>query len=76
MQPVSINPQNFSASLQTIANASQQNDGGTIASNFTLSGTLTETFTLDLSSPTTANLAAVLGTLITIMQKGGAHRTT
>lgn len=75
MQPVATNTKNVQAALQALQNASQQNDVGTTANNFTLSGTLTETFTLNLSSPTAANLAAVLGTLLTILQKGGINRT-
>ena len=76
MQPVGGTASNISAAIQTIVNASQQNDVGTTANNFTLSGTLTETYTLDLSSPTLANVAAVLGTVLSILQKGGVNRTT
>lgn len=76
MRPVTINPNNVGAALDEIQRASHEGDLVEIAQNFTITGTLTETTALNVSSPTAANIAAVLGTLITIMQKGGLNRTT
>jgi hypothetical protein len=75
MQPVTINPSNVQEALRELMRASQVNDVVDISQNFSLSGTLTDTTTLNLSAPTAANVAAVLGTLLTIMQKGGINRT-
>lgn len=75
MRRVQINPHDPTTALLEIQRASGENDVMEVAQNFSLSGTLTETTTLNLASPTTANLAAVLGTLISILQKGGLNRT-
>jgi hypothetical protein len=76
MRRVNINPTNVLASLNEIGRASAENDLVDISQAFTLSGTLTPTYVLNLTSPTAANIAAVLGTLILAMQKGGINRTT
>lgn len=75
MRRVTINPHDPTNALREIMTASGENDLLDLAQNFTLSGTLTQTTTLNLSSPTAANIAAVLGTLIAMAQKGGANRT-
>jgi hypothetical protein len=76
MGPVTINPNNPAAALVTIQTASHQNDPVEIAQNFSISGTFSPTYALNLTSPTAANIAAVLATLITALQKGGIDRTT
>lgn len=76
MRPVTLNNANVTESLNEIGRASQENDVCTIAQNFSTTGTLTQTTDLNLSSPSLANLAAVLGTLLEIMQKGAINRTT
>lgn len=76
MRPVTLNPDNVRASLQEIERASHENDAVEIAQNFSMSGTLTPTRVLSLTAPSLANIAAVLGTLISDMQKGGLNRTT
>jgi hypothetical protein len=47
-----------------------------IAQGYIITGTFTETRNLNVTSPTTANLAAVLATLILDFQRGGPNRTT
>lgn len=47
----------------------------TVADAYTISGTFTETRTLNVTTPSTANLAAVLATIITDLKKRGAKRT-
>lgn len=76
MRRVTLNPNNTAASLNEIARASAENDPVEIAQNFTITGALTQTLNLNLTAPSLANVAAVLGTLLTIMQKGGLHRNT
>ena len=76
MRPVTSNPDNVHATVVELAQASRENDLVDVAQNFTMTGTLTSTTNLNLSSPTVANVAAVLGTLLEIMQKGGVHRST
>ena len=76
MRPVTANPQNTATSIAELCQASRENDICDLAQNFTMTGTLTSTTNLNLSSPTVANVAAVLGTLLEIMQKGGVHRST
>jgi len=75
MRRVTINPHDPTAALTEVQTASGENDLIDIANSFTMTGTLTETTVLNLSSPTAANLAAVLGTLLSIMQRGGINRT-
>ena len=76
MRPVTINPHNTISALQEIMNASHENDLVEIAKNFTVTGTYVPTFVLNLSAPTAANIAAVLATILTTLQKGGLNRTT
>lgn len=76
MRPVTVDPSNVAAALVEIQRASHENDTCEIAQNFTFTGTLTPTYALNLSAPTAANIAAVLGTLILALQKGGINRTT
>lgn len=76
MRPVTLNAFDPTAALREIERASHEADLTEIAQNFILSGTLTPTYTLNLAAPTAANIAAVLGTLILAMQKGGTTRTT
>ncbi len=76
MRPVTINPHHTAAALNELQNASRENDLVDIAQNFSMTGTLTSTTVLNLSAPTAANIAAVLGTLLEIMQKGNINRTT
>lgn len=70
----------FDAELQRIineiANASQDADVTDIGSAFEISGTYTPTRTLNVSSPTVANIAAVLATLLADLKAGGAKRNT
>lgn len=74
MRPVTINPADSRSALLEIQRASHENDVAEISQNFTLSGAYTQTTTLNLSSPTAANVAAVLSTLLTLLQKGGINR--
>ena len=76
MRPVTIDPRNVAASLIEIENASRENDVLDISQNFSFTGTPTQTLNLNVSSPTVANVAEVLATLLQIMQKGGINRTT
>ena len=76
MRPVSINPHNTVAALDELQTASRENDILDISQNFSMSGTLTQTTVLNLTAPSAANVAAVLGTLLEIMQKGNINRTT
>lgn len=76
MRPVNSDPSNLSAAVLELIRASHEADLVEIAQNFTLTGTLTPTYALNLTSPTAANIAAVLGTLLLAMQKGGINRTT
>lgn len=59
--------------LREIETASYE-DVSEVADGFTVDGTFTETRTLDLDSPSEANIAAVLATFITDMKKRGAKR--
>lgn len=56
--------------------ASRDADLVDIAQGYTISGTYTPTRTLNVTSPTTANIAAVLATLLADFQSGGPNRTT
>lgn len=76
MRKVVTASQNIDPAVRDLVQASQENDVVDIAANFSLNGTYTQTTTLNLTSPTAANVAAVLATLLTIMQKGGINRTT
>jgi hypothetical protein len=61
------------ACFQQIENASWE-DIAEVADGYTITGTLTETRTLDVATPSTANIAAVLGTLITDLKRRGQKR--
>lgn len=56
--------------------ASQDADVVDIAQNFQITGTFTPTRDLNVTSPSLANIAAVLATLLSDFQSGGANRTT
>lgn len=56
--------------------ASRDADLVDIFGGYTITGTFTPTRTLNVSSPTTANLAAVLATIISDCQAGGPNRTS
>ncbi len=76
MRPVTLNPGNIQASFNEIEAASHEGDTVEIAQNFSFTGTPVTTLNLNLTAPTAANVAAVLATLLEIMQKGGINRTT
>lgn len=59
--------------MREIENASRIG-GDTIADGYTIDGTFTETRTLDLNTPSAANIAAVLATLLTDMKRRGQKR--
>jgi hypothetical protein len=59
-----------------IEKASKQADIVDIAQAFSVNGSFTETRELNVTAPSTANIAAVLATLIADLQRGGANRTT
>lgn len=77
VRPASINSL---AAVQDAFNevfrASQDNDTIDIALPYTITGTFTPTRTLNVSSPTLANIAAVLATLLQDFQRGGTSKTT
>lgn len=77
MRPVTLNPNNVAASLNEIQRASHEADLTEIAMTFqTDVASFTPTYTLNTTSPSAANIADFLATLLTAMQKGGVHRTT
>ena len=47
----------------------------TVADGFTVSGSFTDTRTLDVTTPTTANIAAVLATFPSDLKSRGQTRT-
>lgn len=59
-----------------IIQASQDGDLTDIGGAYTITGSFTETRTLNVTAPSTANIAAVLATLILDLQRGGSTRTT
>lgn len=65
-----------STALQELQGASQENDILAIMSPYSITGTFTETRALNVTAPTTANIAAVLATIITDLKRGGQFRTT
>lgn len=69
-------PPELQSIFNEIIQASQDGDITDIGGAFTISGTFTETTVLNVSAPSTANIAAVLATLILHLQRGGATRTT
>lgn len=64
------------ALFNEIIQASQDADVTDLGGAYTITGTFTETRTLNVTSPTLANIAAVLATLIVDFQRGGSTRTT
>lgn len=67
--------QNIQNVFNEIFRASQEADVVDIGNGFTISGSFTETRTLNVAAPTAANIAAVLATLIRDLQRGGATKT-
>ena len=77
MRPVTINPHDAVASLRELERASHEADLVEIAQNFSADNpSFTRTYQVNTTTPTAANLALVLATLISVMQKGGLSRTT
>ena len=69
-------PLSIQAAFTEIYRASQENDTIDIASAYTITGSVTATRNLNVTSPTLANIAAVLATLISDLQRGGTNKTT
>lgn len=69
-------PPNIASIFNQIFDGSNENDTIDIASAFSVNGTYTATRVLNVTSPTTANIAAVLATLIDDLKRGGTVRTT
>lgn len=69
-------PQEIQSLFNEIIQASQDADVTDIGGAYTITGTFIETRTLNVTTPTTANIAAVLATLIFDLQRGGATRST
>lgn len=76
MGNVSNMPNDIQALFNEIIQASQDADVTDIGGAYTITGSFTETRTLNVTAPTTANIAAVLATLILDLQRGGSTRTT
>jgi hypothetical protein len=76
MRPVTLNPQNPQSALAEIQRASHENDLAEIAQSFSIIGTVTPTTALNVTSPTLANIANFVATLVQAMQRGGINRTT
>ena len=77
LQPASVrNISDVQSALNEVFRASQENDTVDIAQAFTISGSYTPTRTLNVASPTVANVAAVLATLIDDLRRGGSAKTT
>jgi hypothetical protein len=81
MRPVTLNLAAIKdpavvAALREIMMSSNLNDIVKIASNYTITGTLTITRTLNVSTATQTQIANFIGTLILDLQKGGANRTS
>jgi hypothetical protein len=69
-------PQNIQSIFNQIFQASAEADVVDIGSEYTIDGTYVETRTLDVDSPTAANVANVLATLLTDLKNGGAKKST
>lgn len=69
-------PHNIQNIFNEIFRASQDGDLVDIAQPYTITGTFTATRNLNVTSPTAANIAAVLATLLSDLQKGGTTKTT
>lgn len=64
------------AAFNEVFRASQDNDVVDISQPYTVTGSFTPTRTLNVASPTVANVAAVLATLISDLKRGGTSKTT
>lgn len=71
-----ITDPNARAAVQAIELASAEVDLTDISNAFTVSGTYTQTRTLNVTTPTLANIAAVLATFIDDCKRGGQYRST
>jgi hypothetical protein len=69
-------PPELQGLFNELESASHDGDVVDIGQAFTINGSFTETTVLNVSAPTTANIAAVLATLILYLQRGGATRST
>lgn len=69
-------PDQIQSVFNLIFKASRDADLVDIAQGYTITGTFTPTRILNVTSPTTANIAAVLATLLSDFQSGGPNRTT
>lgn len=69
-------PQPVQNIFNLIFKASRDADLVDIAQAFSITGNFTETRVLNVTSPTTANIAAVLATFLRDCQRGGQNRTT
>jgi hypothetical protein len=77
MRPVTLNVNDTQGSLKEIQTASHEGEVTEIAQNFVIDNpAFTQTLALNTTAPTAANLALVLASLISIMQRGGLSRTT
>lgn len=78
MRPVTIfDKANVLAALTELERASHEADLTEIAQAFTAdTASFTPTFQLNTITPSAANIANFLATLLTAMQKGGTNRTT
>ena len=74
-QPMPGIPANLQAMFNQIVEASQSGDITDIGGAFTITGTFSPTRTLNVTSPTLANVVAVLATLLADLNAGGANRT-
>jgi hypothetical protein len=61
--------------FNTIFSASRDADIVDLGQAYTITGTFTPTRNLNVSSPSLANIAAVLATLISDFKSGGQNRT-
>lgn len=77
MRPVTLDINNVRAALLELERASHEADTTEIAQNFTVDDpAFTPEYEVNTTTPTAANVAAVLATLITVLTKGGLNRTT
>lgn len=76
-QPLPNVPPNIQKLFNQIVEASQTGDTTDIGGAFSLTGAVsTPTRNLNVTSPTLANVVAVLATLLADLKAGGANRTT
>jgi hypothetical protein len=77
VRPATINNlRDVQDAFNEVFRASQENDTIDIAQPYTITGSFTPTRTLNVTSPTIANVAAVLATLIQDLKRGGTSKTT